>query len=37
MTHFEISRFGRFIDRSIGLFLVSLGAIVAGATALVGA
>lgn len=36
MTHFEFSRFGRFIDRTIGVFLVSLGAIVAGATAIAG-
>ncbi len=36
MSQFKISTFGRFVDRSIGVFLVSLGAIVAGATAIVG-
>jgi hypothetical protein len=37
MSHFKISSFGRIIDHSIGVFLVSLGAILAGATAIVGA
>ena len=37
MSQFKTSGFGRFVDRSIGVFLVSLGAIDAGATAIVGA
>ena len=37
MSQFKISSFGRIVDRSIGVFLVSLGAILAGATAIVGA
>jgi hypothetical protein len=37
MTYLKFSTFGRIVDRSIGVFLVSLGAIVAGATAIVGA
>ena len=36
MSKFKISTFGRVVDRSIGVFLVSLGAILAGATAIVG-
>jgi hypothetical protein len=36
MSNVKISDFGRFIDRSISLFLVSLGMIVAGATAIAG-
>jgi len=36
MSQFKTSGFGRFVDRSIGVFLISLGAIVAGATAIVG-
>ena len=36
MSKFKISTFGRVVDRSIGVFLISLGAIVAGATAIVG-
>jgi hypothetical protein len=36
MSNVKISGFGRFIDRSIGLYLVSLGLIVAGATAIAG-
>ena len=37
MTYLKFSTFGRVVDRSIGVFLISLGAIVAGATAIVGA
>lgn len=36
MSRFKISTFGRFADRSVSVFLVSLGAILAGATAIVG-
>ena len=36
MSNVKISSFGRFIDRSISVFLVSLGMIVAGATAIAG-
>jgi hypothetical protein len=36
MSYVKNSTFGRFIDRSIGVFLVSLGMIVAGATAIAG-
>ena len=36
MSQFKITSFGRIVDRSIGVFLVSLGAILAGATAIVG-
>ena len=36
MSQFKISSFGRIVDRSIGVFLVGLGAILAGATAIVG-
>ena len=37
MHNVKISGLGRFVDRSIALFLVSLGMIVAGATAVAGA
>ncbi len=37
MSNVNFSGFGRFVDRSIALFLVSLGMIVAGATAIAGA
>jgi hypothetical protein len=37
MTQFKISAFEGFVDRTIALFLVSLGVILAGATAVVGA
>ncbi len=37
MSNVNFSLFGRIIDRSIGVFLVSLGMIVAGATAIAGA
>jgi hypothetical protein len=37
MSNVKIFDFGRVIDRSIALFLVSLGMIVAGATAIAGA
>ena len=30
MSQFKTSGFGRFVDRSIGVFLISLGAIVGG-------
>lgn len=36
MSNIKISGFGRFVDRSVALFLVSLGMIVAGATAIAG-
>ncbi len=36
MSNIKISGFGLFVDRSIALFLVSLGMIVAGATAIAG-
>ena len=36
MSNVKISDFGRFVDRSIAMFLVSLGMIVAGATAIAG-
>jgi len=36
MSQFKITSFGRIVDRSIGVILVSLGAILAGATAIVG-
>jgi hypothetical protein len=37
MSNMNFSVFGRLVDRSIGVFLVSLGMIVAGATAIAGA
>jgi hypothetical protein len=37
MSSVKIFDFSRFVDRSISLFLVSLGMIVAGATAIAGA
>jgi len=36
MTSINISTFGRFIDRTVAVFLVSIGVIVAGATAIAG-
>jgi hypothetical protein len=37
MSNIGFFRFGRFIDRSIAIVLVSMGMILAGATALTGA
>lgn len=37
MSNLNYSVFGRLVDRSIGVFLVSLGMLVAGATAIAGA
>jgi len=36
MTYLNISSFGRFVDRTVAVFLVSIGVIVAGATAVAG-
>lgn len=36
MSNINFFGFGRIVDRSIGVFLVSLGMILAGATALAG-
>jgi hypothetical protein len=36
MSPLSLATFGRVIDRAIGVFLVSIGVIVAGATAVAG-
>ena len=37
MSNRTFSAFGRIVDRSVAVFLVSIGVILAGATSLVGA
>ena len=36
MSSLDLTTFGRFIDRTVAVFLVSIGVVVAGATAVAG-